>query len=1079
MKFELLPGELQAIIKQNGGKQYSNTLQTIYVFNQRDYENIFWAIFSKPHRDSNGKIVSSQRATELVHLLNEYIAAKPSPKMDDIKLKNPIKIKRPKPPLREIQQDALRQLDSFDKIFRSALNPIRHLSFEKTEQKSIELTARFFLGQLIYSAIRFAGLLRVDLISSLFRKLTDGKPFYKNGICWFELTGAENEFHVWIPGPVTLALLPRFLKFKETYLHHLQEFLKTTNWRLCLDSFLKEAGDKYLYKNSNKKLISLIIAKLSLTHSACHLSALDGSQPNLTLGRNSFYRLLGFYEEMENSPNLTEDFEIPLENREKSPSLVNIHSAYTDCALYIKKVKVILRDLAKNSQENTSLSAKKKAAKEITEISEDKNATLLPITRLVIAWTGFRLTSKISWSGTKTPQSLEKALGAAFVSLTRIFHATLILELDTETLDEYYLEFIDEATTLNSGLSRARFIRDIHEFLVNKYKIPASYVATSVIAHNAKRTAHMVDANILMPGEYYSAIHFMYQNIRTLDSRHKYLRLAQIALLIIGFRCGLRRNEIYFLKITDFHYLEEGLITERTELEIKFSSERKLKTPSAIRRIPIGIFLIEPELKILNFYFSARVKNNAGEYLFSEPFLDTQYSKEQLFTPIISLLKQITRDNSFRFHRLRHSFVTWMFWHWQCHKFSFNFPLKKHINHEFMAHLHHAKQVYFSSKNDANIRSELHAISLITGHSGPSITTFHYLHSLQWTYAAEFWRDKELSDAAIYTLLNVPKRTYYDKIKKNGFETFILNSIEHYCSPPPLTSNKPAIENYFMEKELISKNQTEIIFYKNLMDYNKEFIVPLVKGEISDIENPVEWAEHRNLEIDKFENAVNLLAELTDKKQRNSPGAIIADNFSLKKENVIRTENYGETASAPYLKLRRYPKHIFAQNTLEHVLEIFRTLSEDEKQEVLKACHWTITKSTNDWNSQLFWEPKKLWNYLNWLYPIISKLSKKRDFELKIRAKIPTESAVWQGTKSVWSTPTFLSGMIKSEFVEYQDTGLDGYALFSLKRLEYENHKHKVGDHGFFVALFVIYFYYGRTNFDIKNLIPENYIHWE
>lgn len=640
------------------------------------------------------------------------------------------------------------------------------------------------------------------------------------------------------------------------------------------------------------------------------------------------------------------------------------------------------------------------------------------------------------------------------------------------------MEFIDEAPTLNSGLNRARFIRDFHEFLVKKYKLPASYVATSVIAHNAKRTSHMVDANILMPAEYYSAIHFMFQNAKTLDPRHAYLRFAQIALLIIGFRCGFRRNEIYFLKVTDFHYLEEGLITARTELEIRFSLERKLKTPSAIRRIPIGIFLNGTELEVLNYYLKFRSKNSAGLNLFSEPFSDTLYSRELLFTPIISLLKYITRDNSFRFHRLRHSFVTWMFWHWQSHKYSLDFPLKVNLNHEFMNHLNHSKQVYFSTKNDAHIRSELHAISLITGHSGPSITTFHYLHSLQWTYAAEFWREKELSDTAIYSLLDVPRRTYYDNVKKNGFDKFILNAVENYCSPPLHISDKPDIDNYFMEKELSSTNYIEIIFYKSLIDYNKKFIIPLVKGEISDIENPVAWAEHRNLESDRFENAVNLLAELTDKKQRNSPGAVISDNFSLKKENDISTEHEGKTAIAPYLKLRRYPKHFFAQKTLRDVLEIFRSLSEDEKQDVLKACHWTISKTTNDWNSQLFWEPKKLWSYLNWLYPIISKLSKERDFELKIRARIPTDSADWKMIQSIWSTPTFLSGMIKSEFVEYQDTGLDGYALFSLKRLEYENHKLKVGDHGFFVALFVIYFYYGRTNFDINNLICDNYNYW-
>ncbi|MCC5453189.1 hypothetical protein LMJ53_15830 [Rheinheimera sp. UJ51] len=1074
MQFHELPETLQTLIKKNADKKYSDKLVNYYVLTQNKYDEIFWLMYRTQHRDENGKPISSNQATRFIHYLNEYITALSKQVPNSIKLRNPVLIRRPKPPLRHKYGNDLKLIERLDKTFKS--EPDLCLSKPKTlsEQKSHEWDARFYLGQLIYSAMRFGGLLRLDLVNSYFHNLTQGKPFFKENLCWFELTGSSNDFHVWIPDPVTMNFLPRFYKHRNSNIDEISDFLKNTNWRLCLNAYLKNIGDTSLRKHRNKALVSLLIAKLSLTQTPCHLPVLDGTQPNLTLQRNSFYRLIGIHEkkvsnlaieEMRTSsvtgPRISEDFKLP-------------ESAYTDCAEVMKQAKAELKKLLTVTQsERNNINEKKITFSEISStlkvIASNSEYNLLPITRLLISWTATRLTSNSRWSNKLKPSSLLSFLGTIFSPMSRVFGAKQIHQLEPSSLDELYLEIIDEAPNLRGQLKRTRILRDFHIYLEKQYNLTPSYIFSGFITDTVKKTQMMVDANILMPTEYFDLLRFISE--KATQDKVPTLKYAQIILLIIGFRCGLRRSEVYYLRISDIYPINENWnekreikITKRTEMLIRPFEQRTLKSSAAERRIPIGQLLNTSEIGFFNRYLEKNKITTHTTYLFTNPMTNSLFDQEELFNPLVSLLKQITGDDSFRYHRLRHSFNTWIFWYWQQHKYQYDFPLVSYLSHEYMKHLIDARKVYFQGKGEHEIRSELFAISLLTGHSGPSITILHYMHSFQWAYHAEFWKEQWFSPDTSAKLLDIPRRTYFDKLKKVGFHMTLLDAISEYCQRPEIA------EHVKRELTFTTGKQTalaELELYEALLTYNEWYLFPFHLGKTSICPPPYEWAKKNSINEKKFENAVRLLNELQNKKWPGKYGASIRTETNLSTHNSFELEYGDDNVIYPYFTLRKSPIHNFAKATINFIIPHFLSLNNHDKESVLEACKRTLMFQTKDWASAQFWEADDLWLYLEQLYPLLVKIHTAYQFRCQIRARREHPTSSWHDLIDKWATPNKFKHFFSTKFTPYIDTGVDGYALFTVERLNHEELGHKVGDHGFFVSLALIYFSYAESNYPL------------
>jgi len=76
-------------------------------------------------------------------------------------------------------------------------------------------------------------------------------------------------------------------------------------------------------------------------------------------------------------------------------------------------------------------------------------------------------------------------------------------------------------------------------------------------------------------------------------------------LVVLGFRCGLRRLEALYLQV------EDVLVRGRGELFVRPTQKRKLKSLNAQRRIPLGVFLTPGEFDRLQKWKEHRISNPA------------------------------------------------------------------------------------------------------------------------------------------------------------------------------------------------------------------------------------------------------------------------------------------------------------------------------------------------------------------------------------------------------------------------------------------------------------------------------------
>ncbi len=110
MKFSQLPAELQSLLLKSTGLHSNNEDLLPSKLSQSHYSQIFWELYGKRSRDDMGQQNTAKTATELIHLLNQFILANRSA-FYGLKIRNPILIKRPKPPLREKYASYLPELD--------------------------------------------------------------------------------------------------------------------------------------------------------------------------------------------------------------------------------------------------------------------------------------------------------------------------------------------------------------------------------------------------------------------------------------------------------------------------------------------------------------------------------------------------------------------------------------------------------------------------------------------------------------------------------------------------------------------------------------------------------------------------------------------------------------------------------------------------------------------------------------------------------------------------------------------------------------------------------------------------------
>ena len=309
-----------------------------------------------------------------------------------------------------------------------------------------------------------------------------------------------------------------------------------------------------------------------------------------------------------------------------------------------------------------------------------------------------------------------------------------------DTLQGAYQQILEDSASENQRQKLVVCLRAFHRYLGN-----TRYVVEELDEGEAFGSANedlTVDSNLILEDEYLQAAAYLKES-QLPDGKQTNERLRTIArlLLTLGFRCGLRRMEALKLQRNDL------LESDPAELLIRPWEHRRLKTPNAVRKIPLYALLSPGELQGLRQWKRMRETESATEtipspYLFTLPGSPYSAVPENLVFPLIhDALRSATRDKDLHFHHLRHAFCSNLL-HALLRPPKMQTPdwLKRWDAHAFVS-AGFRKKLY---ESDSPTRRHLFGICRLLGHSSPTMSISNYGHTCDQLLA--LWRDSQLKD---------------------------------------------------------------------------------------------------------------------------------------------------------------------------------------------------------------------------------------------------------------------------------------------------------------------------------------------
>ena len=288
---------------------------------------------------------------------------------------------------------------------------------------------------------------------------------------------------------------------------------------------------------------------------------------------------------------------------------------------------------------------------------------------------------------------------------------------DVESLVESYGAILE---MLPDGIDKtrtARGLREFHGYLVRHHGFEP---LDSVDVFGREAEIAVVEARLISVDDYYRADQIL-NEYRYQGKEHILVEAARLAFML-AFRTGMRRMEIFMLRMEDIH------LGRHSDLLVRPHATRRLKSLSSKRRIPLDPLLEPDELQRLKTWFEQQ-QGRSAEYLFGAP-TGTMISIEGAVDLIHAAMREATGDGQLHLHHLRHSFATWTYWKLR----SVAYPeLVEHFQHlpKTSAYLKTGgmfREHLLPGRPSIPTRSEVFCVSRLLGHSGPNISLNHYIH---------------------------------------------------------------------------------------------------------------------------------------------------------------------------------------------------------------------------------------------------------------------------------------------------------------------------------------------------------------
>lgn len=320
--------------------------------------------------------------------------------------------------------------------------------------------------------------------------------------------------------------------------------------------------------------------------------------------------------------------------------------------------------------------------------------------------------------------------------------------LNTETLETVYVQMLESTGQLPEGatikgdlppVSKKR--RNLSRVLMEFHRYMIARHGKEAIEDKGLLTARAglvaVDANLLTLEDYFATLNEIENTWPAADFPER-KKIARI-LVILGFRCGLRRLEALHLFIRDL------LLGAQMELLIRPSEGRTLKSRNARRRLPLRVLLTESELEEVLAWRNARISDQGSatsDCLFGNVRENLDVVPQAILEQINQILRRVTGDETMHFHQLRHSFATWTWLRLMLADMKnppVLFPHLKMTTVWLLEGSAFRKKIY---RHDRPTRKHAYLLAQQLGHGSPSTSMEHYVHLLDWLLAVCLGRSK-------------------------------------------------------------------------------------------------------------------------------------------------------------------------------------------------------------------------------------------------------------------------------------------------------------------------------------------------
>lgn len=621
-------------------------------------------------------------------------------------------------------------------------------------------------GRVILSAILFGGLVDKQWISSWLIALEERQVFSDQRYLWLEIEKViryankandkigdkkirgENEQDIiihrrWFADSVSRLLICRWLNQTSVNKH----VINNSSWQSSIQCFLKSANLEDCLKNSLSDLLAMGEMALRLetpqniaSYATGVLNSVSLPEPVWTriLSGKAVYNQRSGHKEREDITQISDTHSVL--------ASMSGHDSPADQSLqheYFKKVRKLLSGKSPSGLNRESI---KQRIREIIQ-----TAPLSEINRLLLEWSIYLLSLEAS--------TALRYLGAIGSYLIAACEKQEFVEQEPPWFEAQYERALSNIKMEKEKIFARKTMGRFHRFLVAKYGAPD--LGKGFFAGRVGPAEYTVDANLITCTEF----DLIKRALGGDDPKRPRVATAVLLIAILGFRCGLRRNEAYYLRVRDI----QG--DRYPEIVLRPYSKRGLKSGASTRRIPLHILLNKDEQALLKAWCNERAVNG-NTPLFSKMSRSfTMYKPEQLFGPVRVALHQITGDESLRYHHLRHSFTNWIF-------IRLNGDAEGLRNRaSFLDHSEFDKDRVLELRqtllgNELLGRKGAFAAALLCGHADPATTFKSYIHLSDFMLGEQLVRLNRLTSLSIQQISNLsglPVPTlynYYDR--RNG-----------------------------------------------------------------------------------------------------------------------------------------------------------------------------------------------------------------------------------------------------------------------------------------------------------------------